>query len=146
MALITLQRIADLWSIGALLMLVLIVPHFTVCLFIYERDPRIKYARQHRDSGYYYSLRSWSSYMRLAAIGMLVLITLYLIRVFNHYDVVGESLTPQPGWSYLLSMIATTILVLILWAPSFYLLWIKYEARHDRRIERLATQRPPRRA
>lgn len=135
-----LRHLAELWALGSLIMLLLIVPHFFACLFIWERDHRVRYCRRHRDSGYYYSLKSWSWYMRIAAVGMLLLMCLYLLRVVAEYEPLGAPLPPQPAWSYLASMVTISLLVLILWMPGFFLLWIKYTIRHDRRIGGLSNE------
>lgn len=128
---------AELFQGVAFFMMVFVVPHSVVCLFLYRKHPAIIYAKTHKDSGYWWSIMTWTWYVKLSTSGLFVLFVLYFIRVFSHYDVIVQDLPPQPEWSYLLSMFVTVILVIILWMPSFFYLYVKHAVRHDRRIRRL---------
>ncbi len=137
---LTVERFAELFQFVAIIMIAFIVPHSLVCLAIYENHPAVRYARIHKDSGYWWSLMTWSWYVKLSTAGLSLLLIAFFIRVFNKYDVVVENLPPQPDWSYFLSMSITVLLLCILWMPSLFFLYIKHEIRHDERIRKLVSE------
>jgi hypothetical protein len=131
---------AEVFQLVALVMFIFVIPHSIACLFAYESHDPLRYAKRHKDSGYWWSITTWEWYVKVSTGGLLLLFTLYFIRVFNKYEVVIQDLPPQPDWSYFLSMGTTEILLVILWLPSFFYLYIKHEIRHDPRIRRLVNE------
>lgn len=92
-------------------------------------DAKVVYVRQHSEAKYWPSLYITTWLTRLNSTAIAYIVFQLVLRVSLRYDTIGVAAIPQPGWSYMLSMFGSILLLCALMSPPLFLLWAKQEVR-----------------
>lgn len=140
----TMQDIADVFAVAAIMMAALIVPFSIACLLVYERiefsfgrwryrlkegDPKIVYVRRNAQAKYFPSLFITTWLTRVNAFVLAYVVAQIALRVLLRYDTIGPPPHDQPAWSYLTSMFSSVLLLAALVLPASFLVWAKQQIR-----------------
>jgi hypothetical protein len=153
-----LSEVAELFTVVSAGVLLLIVPSSMAALLIYDRktvliwlicriprcwewisrhpaiqgflegDPKIRYVRRNANAYYWPSMFICRTLTLAFATGIVLIMAGWLVRVLARYEAIQAP--GQASWSYVLSMIMTTVTVLLFWMPAVFLVWVKYQVLH----------------
>lgn len=140
---ITMQQVADIFSVAVIVAALLIIPYSAAALLVYERitirlpfglgtwrikkgDRRV--VRTHRDRNINYGpslfITTWLT--RAFLLGIIFIMAVVLLRAALHFEAIGEELTPQPAWSLTLSFSTSLVILFLFNLPATFLLWVKH--------------------
>lgn len=139
---ITLQDIADIFSIASIMAAALIIPYSAGALLKYERitirlpfgwgkwnikagNRRVVRTHRNRNMNWGPSLFITTWLTRSFMLGMAIILFVVILRSALHYEAIGEELTPQPAWSLALSFSTSLVILLLFNLPATFLLWVK---------------------
>lgn len=139
---ITLQDIADIFSVASIVAAALIIPYSVGALLKYERitirlpfglgkwnikagNRRVVRTHRNRRINYGPSLFITTWLTRAFLLGIIIILAVVLLRAALHYEAIGEQLTPQPAWSLTLSFCTSLVILVLFNLPATFLLWVK---------------------